>query len=234
MSLSISHTVESESQLTSVSLKSTSVNEEILVDTPLEVAQDAASADPLATITSVPSSDDDMDENCSIDGTADNSSSANVDVVNTPRVNAVVTTAATEISAIEAADDEVAAIVATSFAEGFSLDDRPETVVATNPPSPTQTLNESTSSRSTPQPKEVAALVAAATAVVSEGEVRKPSSRPLSRQELRRKSSFFNSKEIVVSDQRFSSSTSASMRPIADPRFKSRFQSILSQWKARE
>ncbi|KAF9564471.1 hypothetical protein EC968_004494, partial [Mortierella alpina] len=58
-------------------------------------------------------------------------------------------------------------------------------------------------------------------------------SRPLSRQELRRKSSFFNSKDIAVSDQRYSPATYDSLRPIADPRFKSRFQSVLSQWKAR-
>ncbi|KAF9941079.1 hypothetical protein BGZ75_010147 [Mortierella antarctica] len=58
-------------------------------------------------------------------------------------------------------------------------------------------------------------------------------SRPLSRQELRRKSSFFNSKDIAVSDQRYSPATYDSLRPVADPRFKSRFQSVLSQWKAR-
>ncbi|KAG0287798.1 hypothetical protein BGZ98_004490 [Dissophora globulifera] len=66
-----------------------------------------------------------------------------------------------------------------------------------------------------------------------EAEPRKSFTRPLSRQDLRRKSSFFNSKDIAISDQRFSSSTSASLRPIADPRFKSRFQSVLSQWQAR-
>ncbi|KAG0049416.1 hypothetical protein BGZ83_005795 [Gryganskiella cystojenkinii] len=58
-------------------------------------------------------------------------------------------------------------------------------------------------------------------------------SRVSSRQDLRRKSSFFNSKEIVISDQRYSTSAYDSMRPIADPRFKSRFQNVLSQWKAR-
>ncbi|GJJ78171.1 hypothetical protein EMPS_10530 [Entomortierella parvispora] len=58
-------------------------------------------------------------------------------------------------------------------------------------------------------------------------------SRVSSRQDLRRKSSFFNSKEIVISNQRYSTGTYDSMRPVADPRFKSRFQNILSQWKAR-
>ncbi|KAG0345803.1 hypothetical protein BG004_003049 [Podila humilis] len=68
----------------------------------------------------------------------------------------------------------------------------------------------------------------------NETETPKPISRPLSRQELRRKSSFFNNKEIVINPQRFSASTNTSLRPIADPRFKNRFQSILSQWKARD
>ncbi|KAG0040794.1 hypothetical protein BGZ82_008852 [Podila clonocystis] len=67
-----------------------------------------------------------------------------------------------------------------------------------------------------------------------EEEPRRPLSRPLSRQELRRKSSFFNNKEIVVNPQRYSATTYSSLRPIADPRFKNRFQSILSQWKARD
>ncbi|KAF9318410.1 hypothetical protein BG003_011234 [Podila horticola] len=67
-----------------------------------------------------------------------------------------------------------------------------------------------------------------------EEEPRRPLSRPLSRQELRRKSSFFNNKEIVVNPQRYSATTFSSLRPIADPRFKNRFQSILSQWKARD
>ncbi|KAF9194705.1 hypothetical protein BGZ51_007932 [Haplosporangium sp. Z 767] len=58
-------------------------------------------------------------------------------------------------------------------------------------------------------------------------------SRPLSRQDLRRKSSFFNSKDIAVSDRRYSPAAYDSLRPVADPRFKSRFQSILSEWKAR-
>ncbi|KAF9299877.1 hypothetical protein BGZ74_008551 [Mortierella antarctica] len=69
---------------------------------------------------------------------------------------------------------------------------------------------------------------------VEEEEPRRPLSRPLSRQELRRKSSFFNNKEIVVNPQRYSATTYSSLRPIADPRFKNRFQSILSQWKARD
>ncbi|KAG0083593.1 hypothetical protein BGZ93_004617 [Podila epicladia] len=67
-----------------------------------------------------------------------------------------------------------------------------------------------------------------------EEEPRRPLSRPLSRQDLRRKSSFFNNKEIVVNPQRYSATTYSSLRPIADPRFKNRFQSILSQWKARD
>ncbi|KAF9377790.1 hypothetical protein CPC16_011664 [Podila verticillata] len=65
-------------------------------------------------------------------------------------------------------------------------------------------------------------------------EPQRPLSRPLSRQELRRKSSFFNNKDIVVNSQRYSATTYSSLRPIADPRFKNRFQSILSQWKARD
>jgi len=67
-----------------------------------------------------------------------------------------------------------------------------------------------------------------------EEESRRPLSRPLSRQELRRKSSFFNNKDIVVNSQRYSATTYSSLRPIADPRFKNRFQNILSQWKARD
>ncbi|KAF9538489.1 hypothetical protein BGW38_009994, partial [Lunasporangiospora selenospora] len=49
-----------------------------------------------------------------------------------------------------------------------------------------------------------------------------------------RKSSFFNSKDITINSQRFSFSASESLRPIADPRFKNRFQNVLSQWRARE
>ncbi|KAF8960594.1 hypothetical protein BGZ46_001537 [Entomortierella lignicola] len=92
-------------------------------------------------------------------------------------------------------------------------------------------------------------------------ELRRSPSRSLSRQELRRRSSFFNSKDIVTSDRRYSSrstsstlsssssssssyssysysnpistSVPSSLRPIADPRFKSRFQNILAEWKAR-
>ncbi|KAG0250949.1 hypothetical protein BG011_007965, partial [Mortierella polycephala] len=59
-------------------------------------------------------------------------------------------------------------------------------------------------------------------------ELQQTLSRPLSRQDLRRKSSFFNSKDIAVSDRRYSPTAYDSLRPIADPRFKSRFQSILS------
>ncbi|KAG0221150.1 hypothetical protein BGX31_010132 [Mortierella sp. GBA43] len=58
------------------------------------------------------------------------------------------------------------------------------------------------------------------------------SSRPASREELRRRSSFFNSKDISVSSTRYTSTVS-SLRPIADPRYKNRFQNVLAEWKAR-
>ncbi|KAF9120156.1 hypothetical protein BGW39_011630 [Mortierella sp. 14UC] len=274
MAPSISHTVESEFQITPASLKAASYPAEALHDTHVEAAQEPTSVDPLATTASVPSSDDDMSENDSIDGTADNSSDAGADVTPTVTVVAaeVVAAETTEVvavetvdvaaveEAVESADEEEAVAIANSFAEGFSLEDRTETVVA--PPQPPAVIEQAQTSSSesvpslpsSPQPASAStpvsasstveskednevALIAAAAAVVGaqEGEVpRKPMSRPLSRQELRRKSSFFNSKEIAISDQRFSSSTSASMRPIADPRFKSRFQNILSQWKSRE
>jgi hypothetical protein len=53
------------------------------------------------------------------------------------------------------------------------------------------------------------------------------------RQELLRRSSLFNTKQIVISNMRYSSPVS-SFRPVADPRFKSRFQNILAQWKERD
>ncbi|KAG9071851.1 hypothetical protein KI688_006068 [Linnemannia hyalina] len=250
MAPSISHEVEFESQITPASLKVSSITEQVLIDAPVEAAQEPTSVDPLATTTSVPSSDDDMDDNGSIDGSADSCSDAGADM--TP---AVVAVAAAEVAAdttevvadattvAVAADDtsdfdnEVAAV--TSFAEGFSLEDRTSTVKAPVAAIERVQTSSALSSRSSisqsiPIPA-VEALIAAASTIVGEDgqEPRKSLSRPLSRQELRRKSSFFNSKEIAISDQRFSSSTSASMRPIADPRFKNRFQSILSQWKAR-
>ncbi|KAG0369776.1 hypothetical protein BGX24_002288 [Mortierella sp. AD032] len=271
MAPSISHTVESESQITPASLKAAFSPEEVHHDTSAEATQEPSSVDPLSTTTSVPSSDDDMDENSSIDGTADNASDDGADVTpaivavtiataeavvaeTTEAVVAETTDDATTEETTESAEEELVA-VATSFAEGFSLEDRTETIIA--PPQPpaaieqAQTSNEPApslshaASASTPVPapatteskedNEVALIAAAAAVVAQEGEmIRKPMSRPLSRQELRRKSSFFNSKEIAISDQRFSSSTSVSMRPIADPRFKSRFQNILSQWKSRE
>ncbi|KAF9904723.1 hypothetical protein EC991_002360 [Linnemannia zychae] len=272
MAPSISHTVESESQITPTSIKAASYPTEVIHDTPVEAAQEPTSVDPLATTTSVPSSDDDMSENGSIDGTADNSSDAGADVtpflaiaaadVVAAETTEVATTETTEVVAAEETTksvDEEAVAIATSFAEGFSLEDRTETVVTSPKPpaaieraqtSPSESVPSSPSSpqpTSAPTPVSASALeskednevalITAAAAIVGtqEGEVaRKPVSRPLSRQELRRKSSFFNSKEIAISDQRFSSSISASMRPIADPRFKSRFQNILSQWKSRE
>ncbi|KAF9545567.1 hypothetical protein EC957_010876 [Mortierella hygrophila] len=248
MAPSISHEVEFESQITPASHKVSSTTEEVLLDATVEATQEPTSVDPLATTTSVPSSDDDMDDNGSIDGSADSCSDAGADV--TP---AVVTVAAAEAAAdatevvadatAVAADDtsdfdnEVAAV--TSFAEGFSLEDRTSTVKAPVAAIERVQTSSALSSRSSisqsiPIPAVEALIAAASTVVGEEGqEPRKSLSRPLSRQELRRKSSFFNSKEIAISDQRFSSSTSASMRPIADPRFKNRFQSILSQWKAR-
>ncbi|KAK3848136.1 MAG: hypothetical protein J3R72DRAFT_429935 [Linnemannia gamsii] len=266
MAPSISHTVESESQITPASLKAAFSPEEVHHDTSAEATQEPSSVDPLSTTTSVPSSDDDMDENSSIDGTADNASDDGADVTPAVVAVAIATAETTEAVVAETTDDatteettesaeEELVAVATSFAEGFSLEDRTETIIA--PPQPpaaigqAQTSNEPapflshTASASTPVPapatteskedNEVALIAAAAAVVAQEGEmIRKPMSRPLSRQELRRKSSFFNSKEIAISDQRFSSSTSVSMRPIADPRFKSRFQNILSQWKSRE
>ncbi|KAF8931843.1 hypothetical protein BGZ47_011653 [Haplosporangium gracile] len=241
MAPSISPTVESESQITPASLKVSSVTEEVLLDTPVEAVQEPFSVDPLATTTSAPSSDDDMDENSSIDGSADNTSDAGADV--TP---AVISVAAAEVAADTTEvvakdqtidfDNEVAAV--TSFAEGFSLEDRTSTAKTPTTIERAQTSSvlssRSLTSQLIPVPAVEALIAAASTVVGEEGrEPRKSLSRPLSRQELRRKSSFFNSKEIAISDQRFSSSTSASMRPIADPRFKSRFQNILSQWKAR-
>ncbi|KAF9080136.1 hypothetical protein BGX23_002603 [Mortierella sp. AD031] len=276
MAPSISHTVESESQITPASLKASSTEDVHLLQesNPLEAPQEPTSVDPLATTTSVPSSDDDMDDG-SIDGTADTASDAGADVTVAEAPAAVVVAAAdvaadattTTIEVLAdasdddfAADEEVAA-VARSFAEGISLkDDRTETAAVKSSPSVDEIERAQTSSpSSSPQPIESSSpaqvqsketsdvktssttttttttqeITAAAAAVVGEQEVRKPLSRPLSRQDLRRKSSFFNSKEIAISDQRFSSSTSASMRPIADPRFKNRFQNILSQWKAR-
>ncbi|KAF9091369.1 hypothetical protein BGX29_010969 [Mortierella sp. GBA35] len=276
MAPSISHTVESESQITPASLKASSTEDVHLLQesNPLEAPQEPTSVDPLATTTSVPSSDDDMDDG-SIDGTADTASDAGADVTVAEAPAAVVVAAAdvaadattTTIEVLAdasdddfAADEEVAA-VARSFAEGISLkDDRTETAAVKSSPSVDEIERAQTSSpSSSPQPIEFSSpaqvqsketsdvktssttttttttqeITAAAAAVVGEQEVRKPLSRPLSRQDLRRKSSFFNSKEIAISDQRFSSSTSASMRPIADPRFKNRFQNILSQWKAR-
>ncbi|KAG0200336.1 hypothetical protein BGX28_006568 [Mortierella sp. GBA30] len=106
------------------------------------------------------------------------------------------------------------------------------------------TVPQTTEQPLTPSPEQRQNVTLPAAEIISEGKPRafdqgeqvaekKSLSRPLSRQELRRKSSFFNSKDIAVSDQRYSSATYDSMKPIADPRFKSRFQSILSQWKAR-
>ncbi|KAK3824827.1 MAG: hypothetical protein J3Q66DRAFT_326137 [Benniella sp.] len=53
------------------------------------------------------------------------------------------------------------------------------------------------------------------------------------RQELLRRSSLFNTKQITISNMRYSSTVS-SFRPVADPRFKNRFQNILAQWKERD
>ncbi|CAO3573930.1 unnamed protein product [Mortierella alpina] len=156
--------------------------------------------DPLATTTSVPSSDDGHDD--STDSVTDFA-----DHTDHSRVHSVYAKQETLV---------------------FSQDtDRPSTPL----PQQQQQQQESTQAR---RPMSFA-----------EGEQRprsfaegeqlenKTLSRPLSRQELRRKSSFFNSKDIAVSDQRYSPATYDSLRPIADPRFKSRFQSVLSQWKAR-
>ncbi|KAG0257123.1 hypothetical protein BGZ95_005316 [Linnemannia exigua] len=230
MAPSISHTVESESQITPASLKAAFSPEEVHHDTPAEVTQEPTLVDPLATTTSVPSSDDDMDEDISIDGTADNVSDTGADV--TPAVVTVATAEivaaeTTEVVAAETTDDatteettqspeEELVAVATSFAEGFSLEDRTEAAIS--PPQPpaaieqVQTSNDSVpspsplASASTPvtspttteskEDNEVALIAAAAAVVAQEGEVaRKPLSRPLSRQELRRKSSLFNSNE---------------------------------------
>ncbi|KAF9307669.1 hypothetical protein BGZ91_008281 [Linnemannia elongata] len=250
MAPSIFHTVETVSQITPATLKVSSTTEQVLLDAPVEAAQEPSSVDPLATTTSVPSSDDDMDENGSIDGSADSSSDAGADVTpvavavaaaevaaDTTEVVADTTTVAVAAEDTSDFDNEVAAV--TSFAEGFSLEDRTSAVktpaAAIERVQTSSALSSRSSiSQSIPIPAVEALIAAASTVVVEEGqEPRKSLSRPLSRQELRRKSSFFNSKEIAISDQRFSSSISASMRPIADPRFKNRFQNILSQWKAR-
>ncbi|KAI1301016.1 hypothetical protein EDD11_005873 [Mortierella claussenii] len=118
----------------------------------------------------------------------------------------------------------------TTFEHGETFDTRPSTPSRSRPSSPSRPSSSlswysSTSSSSSASPS--------SPTLPSDQEPRNSFTRPLSRQEIRRKSSFFNNKDIAVSDQRYSTSASASMRPIADPRFKSRFQNVLAQWKAR-
>ncbi|KAF9423955.1 hypothetical protein BGZ94_008111 [Podila epigama] len=186
--------------------------------------------DPLLTATSSSSSSDiDPEERIDLGQTAATTSQ---DIVSsTPSTTATTTSSSQDIqmATIAAAPEEVAQ--ATSAAESTSS---PTTAAATMATEPSQTH----------VVEETPVASAASFSFANNGqenvdkeetpEPPKPLSRPLSRQDLRRKSSFFNNKEIVINPQRYSATTFSSLRPIADPRFKNRFQNLLSQWKARD
>ncbi|KAF9152502.1 hypothetical protein BGX21_005098 [Mortierella sp. AD011] len=242
--------------------------------------------DPLATNTSVPSSDDDDDQVEGTDDSTDTVIGNTNTIVTQENSNAIATVAAaatdstlatTTITAttVVAASEEVAEVKDNGT---VSKENKVEETTAETPESITAPEPKDENTQSTvvpPQPQvvakeadetkkevlktkdeEVEKQVKATPAEVKtiergDDEPLKSLSRPVSRQDLRRKSSFFNSKDIAVSDRRYSnyssSSTSSSysstsgasslvapsLRPIVDPRYKSRFQNTLAQWRER-
>ncbi|KAF9355201.1 hypothetical protein BGX26_006850 [Mortierella sp. AD094] len=245
-------------------------------------ADEPTQFDPLATNTSVPSSDDDDDRVESADDSTDAVVGDTNTIVTQENSNAIFTTTAAAATDSTIATTTTTVVAASEEVEEVKDNDtvsKEDKVKAAAESSDSITVPEPKDENTTlsavpPQPQEVAkeaeeikkevlkindeeveklvkAIAEVKTFEQGEDEPRKSLSRPLSRQDLRRKSSFFNSKDIVVSDRRYSnySSTSTSssysntngvstsiapsMRPIADPRFKNRFQNILAQWKAR-
>ncbi|KAF8931784.1 hypothetical protein EDD21DRAFT_376647 [Dissophora ornata] len=218
MSLSISPSVESLSTANVFPTKIAFNHHDDQVN-----SENPADIEPLGTTASVPSSDDGHDDDDEdVQSTDDNSTNNTIG-----GTDAVVPT----ISTADTLD------IKTSFAEGELLQESavstPRSSIVASPVSAKE-VTKKTSKQFDDEIKKEDLVRNKKSDESEEAEPRKSISRPMSRQELRRKSSFFNSKDIAISDQRFSSSASASMRPIADPRFKSRFQSVLSQWKARD
>ncbi|KAF9433599.1 hypothetical protein BGZ76_009242 [Entomortierella beljakovae] len=217
--------------------------------------------DPLSTIASVPSSDDGLDDDQleGADDSTENITKSDTTIVTQKKSDITFTTT------IAALTDSVAtSVIATddvNTADQVTIvEQKPAVASQPQEEKPIAKVETATLEKEIPkafaegekqaEDDEVERIMATSKRVVThtqqEDEPRRSSSsisRPLSRQDLRRKSSFFNSKDIAVSDRRYanlsSSSTSSnsgiasSMRPIADPRFKNRFQNILAQWKAR-
>jgi len=146
-----------------------------------------------------------------------------------------------EATASSAVSNEIFAVVAQDMVEDILPAPAADTQTETEPILPTQSEQPLVDEKMIEKeedivpPRSFSPAYSCSSPSPSPSPVPSPAlSRVSSRQDLRRKSSFFNSKEIVVSNQRYSSTaTYDSMRPIADPRFKSRFQNVLSQWKAR-
>ncbi|KAG0354776.1 hypothetical protein BGZ54_001481 [Gamsiella multidivaricata] len=256
MAHSIAPSVDSDSSplvVASTTVLSSKLTAAIIQDE--SESDDPFHVDPLATTTSVPSSDDGLDDDdtedvASSDESADNgvhnhlqkNHSGHVDestqIVTESTPNVFATTANdksnnsnnnTTTEQIAETPDTANSTNAATIATALPVFPEGEVLLATN--TAAQPLEKEAAKK--PDDVIVEKRQSKGYDQDDEAEPRRSLSRPLSRQELRRKSSFFNSKDIAVSDQRFSASTSTSMRPIADPRFKSRFQNILSQWKAR-
>ncbi|KAF9995068.1 hypothetical protein BGZ80_007612 [Entomortierella chlamydospora] len=249
--------------------------------------------DPLATNTSVPSSDDDDDQVESADDGTDTVIGNTNTIVTQENSNAIFATtaaAATDSTLATTTTTTTTTITATAVVaaseeavevkdnDTITKESKVEETTAETPESITAPEPKDENIQSTvvpPQPQvvakeadetkkevlktkgeEVEKQIKATPEEVKtiergDDEPLKSLSRPVSRQDLRRKSSFFNSKDIAVSDRRYSnyssSSTSSSysntsgtsslvapsLRPIVDPRYKSRFQNTLAQWRAR-
>ncbi|KAF9919033.1 hypothetical protein BX616_002697 [Lobosporangium transversale] len=196
--------------------------------------EDAVLTDPLSTITSAPSSDDCPDDHqersedvANVVSSPHGHTANNIDIRSSHQQSTVLSDSTMTFNTAETAEERsIKDLSSTNVKEEQKSQDKVEDL--------SKMSDESSLKTSFDQGEELIDDKEQA-----QEEPRESLSRPLSRQELRRKSSFFNSKDIAVSDKRYgtwsgSSSISASMRPITDPRFKSRFQSLLSQWKARE
>ncbi|KAF9362554.1 hypothetical protein BGX34_005945 [Mortierella sp. NVP85] len=161
---------------------------------------------PLTATPSAPSSDDGEDDEDDCDSLSDKIETAQV----APPCDATVDSIAQKVEVPATA--AVAVTAPLSFLQGeqpFSNEEKDQRAA----------------------PFKITTTTSTAALTTDKNEVESPKSP--TRQELFRRSSLFNTKQITISNMRYSSTVS-SFRPVADPRFKNRFQNILAQWKERD
>ncbi|KAF9994734.1 hypothetical protein BGZ65_009636, partial [Modicella reniformis] len=229
-----------EDTITEDAIKTTedTISEDTISEDAIKTTEDTITEDTISedTITedAIKTTEDTITED-TIKTTKD--TAASVAIIDTPSPNHATVDDSVAQTAESVADNEVASITTAAIAPlGFAEDEQPEKDVA--PKTKTEQDITRTSSSSSPSPSPSLSLSLSPPSSTSTSVATSPTSsptdmsRPLSREELRRRGSFLDSKDVA--NMRYSSPTiSESMRPIADPRFKSRFQNILAEWKAR-